>query len=336
MAESPRHVITLIGLGTIGISFAALHLKHSDAVLRVYDPRPDLEQHVASVLPIYLGDSLPPSFFISNGRLTLCSTLEEACTGASIVQEQGPENAQAKSATWSRVLDAVSPTTHLWSSTSGVPASVQIQGLDDRARGRLLVVHPFNPPHIMPLIEVVPSPHTQPSEVQFARDYFTALNSGHRPVVIRKELPGFVANRLAFILFREACSLVADDVVDVQDLDTIVEASLGPRWAVTGPFKSYNYGGGAGGLPAFLKNLSGTMEQIWQGAGTATLQGTDYDPAAAEVGASSLEGPASQWTAKVVQQTLDAYGRPDASGLNSRDVALQEVLKTIRNLQQRP
>ncbi|KAK5268416.1 hypothetical protein LTR96_006123 [Exophiala xenobiotica] len=333
--ETPRHVVTLIGLGTIGISFAALHLKYSDAVVQAYDPRPDLQQHVASVLPIYLGDASSASSLIANGRLKLCSTLEEACTGASIVQEQGPENPQVKSATWSRVLEFVSPTTHLWSSTSGIPASVQAQGPGDGARSRLLVVHPFNPPHIMPLIEIVPSPHTTPTEVQFAREYFAGLDSGHRPVVIRKEVPGFVANRLAFILFREACSLVVDDVVDVQDLDTIVEASLGPRWAVTGPFKSYNLGGGAAGLASFFKNLSGTMEQIWDGAGSVTLRGTEYVPEAAEVGASSTDASPLPWTAKVVEQTMDAYGFPDASMLNSRDVALQEVLKTIRNLQER-
>ncbi|KIX08878.1 uncharacterized protein Z518_03535 [Rhinocladiella mackenziei CBS 650.93] len=335
MDEPARQVIALIGLGTIGISFAALHLKHSDALLRVYDPRPDLKQHVASMLPVYL-ESTDPSLsvdsLISGGRFVLCSTLAEACTGASIVQEQGPENLQVKASTWSEVLRHVSPTAHLWSSTSGVPASQQVQELKDKTR--LLVVHPFNPPHVMPLVEIVPSPETDPGEVQFAKRYFEALKSGHRPVVVRKEASGFVANRLAFILFREACSLVADDIVSVQDLDTIVEASLGPRWAVAGPFKSYSYGGGTGGLPAFLRNLSGTMEEVWQSAGTVSFERTEFDPTNIKSDGATViddnDTPHDQsgiWTHKVIQQTLEGYGFPDSRILASRDAALRRVLQ---------
>lgn len=328
MAERPSHVIALIGLGSIGISFAALHLKHSNASLRVYDSRPDLDHYVASVLPAYLDRSLSVDSLIISGRLKLCSTLEEACTGASIVQEQGPENLRIKVSLWSRVLEVVSQDTHLWSSTSGIPASEMVQDLKDKSR--LLVIHPFNPPHIMPLIEIVPSPATDPIEVTFARSYFETLQSGHRPVVVRKEIPGFVANRLAFVLFREACSLVAGGVVDVKDLDDIVEASLGPRWAVTGPFKSYNHGGGTGGLPAFLENLSETMGNVWESAGLITFDGVGYSPgpltrsADGQGKASEVESP---WMQKVIQQTVEAYGYPDASALCTRDDALRKVLK---------
>jgi len=276
MSIRPQERVTLIGLGAIGISFASLHLKHSESIVSVYDPRPDLESHLQSVLPVYLdagedNASLSVASLLSSGRLRICSSLESACTDATIVQEQGPENLAFKKSTWAQVVRLVSPITHLWSSTSGIAASLQGQDLDASAQSRLLVVHPFNPPHLMPLLEIVPSPHTSAAELDFARAYFAALHSGHRPVVLHRERPGFVANRLAFILFREACHLVADGVVSVRDLDTIVEASLGLRWAVTGPFKAYNYGGGAKGLDSFLANLSGTIQEIWNDAGVVNF-----------------------------------------------------------------
>ncbi|KFY04982.1 hypothetical protein O988_00355, partial [Pseudogymnoascus sp. VKM F-3808] len=234
-----QHNITLIGLGTIGLSFAALHLKYSNAVVSVHDTRPDLEEYINSVLPGYMDSSdaaLSLAQLRLTGRLKICSSLEEACQHATIVQEQGPENLTFKRALWPHVEKLVPASTHLWSSTSGIPASHQVADMQDHTR--LLVVHPFNPPHIMPLIELVPSPTTQPAEVAFARSYFSAMPSGHQPIVLNKEIPGFVGNRLAFALLREACYLVDQDVISAPDLDRLVESSIGPRWAVQGPFRS--------------------------------------------------------------------------------------------------
>ncbi len=263
--------IALIGLGSIGISFAALFLKFSKATVTVYDPRPDLQQHIESILPVYLDSqdaSLSVGALISASRLRIATSLEDACTGATIVQEQGPENLAFKASVWEKVAKVISPEAHLWSSTSGIPASNQAADLDESIKARLLVVHPFNPPHIMPLIEICPSLNTRAAEVHYVISFFKALNSGHRPVALKKEVSGFVGNRLAFVLLREACQLVSDGVVTIEDLDTIVEASVGPRWAITGPFKSYNYGGGVGGLEAWFKNLSGSVQDVWDHPGS--------------------------------------------------------------------
>lgn len=141
--------IALIGLGSIGISFAALYLKYSQATISVYDPRSDLNDHVRSILPVYLDTDDPRlsvDRLISENRLKICDTLEETCRDAAIVQEQGPENLSFKTSIWKQVIELVSPTTHLWSSTSGIPASRQVAELDDKSR--LLVLHPFNPPHM--------------------------------------------------------------------------------------------------------------------------------------------------------------------------------------------
>lgn len=321
MAVPGEHV-ALIGLGSIGISFAALYLRYTRGTVSVFDTRPDLDQHISSVLPGYINCPDDPSFSITQlreaGRLRISSSLEEACKGATIVQEQGPENLEFKKSTWKEVEKYVSPSTHLWSSTSGIAASLQSQNMLDKTR--LLVVHPFNPPHIMPLIEIVPSPETSSERVAFAKTLFDNMPSGHRPVVIHKEIPGFVANRLAFSILREACSLVDQDVVSAKDVDTIMEASLGPRWAVQGPFKSYNMGGGTAGLQGFLGNLSGTIQNVWD-----TSVPVDFDASGlAPADASQTEG----WEEKVVRQTAEAYGLPDPAQFAIRDDGLRKVLDT--------
>ncbi|KAH8891797.1 hypothetical protein GQ53DRAFT_746285 [Thozetella sp. PMI_491] len=321
--------MALIGLGSIGISFAALFLKFSKATVAVYDPRPDLEQHIRSILPVYLDSedaALSVESLISASRLRIATSLEDACAGATIVQEQGPENLAFKASVWEKVAKVVGADTHLWSSTSGIPASKQVADLDDSIKSRLLVVHPFNPPHIMPLIEICPSPHTKAAEVEYVVAFFKALNSGHRPVALKKEVSGFVGNRLAFVLLREACQLVADGVVDIEGLDAIVEASVGPRWAVTGPFKSYNYGGGVGGLDAWFKNLSGSVQDVWDNPGDVSFDGTRYD---AKLKGTDVSGVPASWTDDIVKQTQETYGTPTTDDFAKRDRALKAVLKTV-------
>jgi 3-hydroxyacyl-CoA dehydrogenase len=313
---TPQQQITLVGVGVIGISFAALHLKHSNAVVKIYDTRHDLSQHIQSVLPGYLSSNDPAlslPHLLSTHRLRICSSLSEACQNATIIQEQGPERLEFKRSIWSQICSLVPESTHLWSSTSGISASLQGQHLSESFKSRLLVVHPFNPPHIMPLLEIVPSPSTHPDRIAYAKSYFTSLQSGHRPVVVNKELPGFVGNRLAFVLFREACYLVGEGVVSVKDLDIIIEASLGPRWAVNGPFRSYNAAGTGGGLEAFLENLKKTMQEVWDGSGKIDIDGDG-------------EGVA-RWKEEVVSQSREAYGVSGPEQFKIRDTALREVLK---------
>ncbi|KAL4867686.1 hypothetical protein BDV12DRAFT_170902 [Aspergillus spectabilis] len=305
MSATSVQRITLIGLGTIGMSMAALHLNRDNTIVDVFDTRPDFEQYLFKALPIFLADdnsksdsassSSKVASLISSGRLHIHSSLERACASATIVQEQGPENLAFKRSIWNQVESTAPATAHLWTSTSGIAASAQQQDMQDKSR--LLVVHPFNPPHIMPLLEIVPAPETSPERVEFARDYFSIPGSRHRPVVIRKEIPGFVGNRLAFALLREACYLVQEDVVTAKDVDTILMASLGPRWAGNGVFESYQQGGGEGGIRAFLEKLGGTMQEVWDGLGQVNVVGE--------------QGTA--WKEKAIQQTDEAYGalRPE-------------------------
>ncbi|KAL5340719.1 hypothetical protein BJX70DRAFT_92913 [Aspergillus crustosus] len=311
-ATSPQR-ITLIGLGTIGMSMAALHLNRDNTILDVFDTRPDFEQYLYKALPSFLSDSNPESDLVasllSSGRLHIHSSLETACASATIVQEQGPENLTFKRSVWSKVESIAPATAHLWTSTSGIAASAQQQDMQDKTR--LLAVHPFNPPHIMPLLEIVPARETSPERVEFAREYFSTPGSRHRPVVIQKEIPGFVGNRLAFALLREACYLVQEDVVTAKDLDTILMASLGPRWAGNGVFESYQQGGGEGGIRAFLEKLGSTMQEVWDGLGQVNVVGE--------------QGTA--WKEKAIKQTDEAYGTLTPEQTLEKEERLREFIK---------
>lgn len=253
----------------------------------------------------YLGNSAGNeaiSALVSSRRLQIAENLQDAVKNSDIVQEQGPENAPFKQKIWPEIERYAPSDCLFWSSTSGIPASVQSVNMS--RPGRLLVVHPYNPPHVMPLIEIVPSPQTDGSVISRTEAYWKEL--GREPVVMGKEITGFVANRLAFVLLREAIHLVNEGVVSAPDLDRVVESSMGPRWAVAGPFKSYHMGGGAGGLEAFIKNIGGTIQSCWDDAGKENFG----------------EG----WEENVIRQTKEAYGEVKNSDFKKRDDATREVL----------
>ncbi|KAH9825460.1 hydroxylacyl-CoA dehydrogenase [Teratosphaeria destructans] len=280
--------IAIIGAGTIGLSFAALHLtKNPNCTISIYDSRPDLESYVKQHLPGYLIDVSPQSCL---ERLLFSDELDDAVKDAAIVQEQGPENPDFKTSIWPRIEQHAPQDALFWSSTSGIPASVQSKNMKDMTR--LLVCHPYNPPHVMPLLEVVPSAETAQSAIDRTLEYWRAL--GRTPVVINKECTGFVANRLAFALLREACSLVSQGVVSVEDCDAIVQASMGPRWTIAGPFKAYHAGGGEGGLNSFLQKIGGTVQDCWEASDQDVKKGE------IEVG--------KRWQDIVCKQTDEAYG----------------------------
>jgi 3-hydroxyacyl-CoA dehydrogenase len=224
------------------------------------------------------------------------------------VQEQGPENVAFKTSIWPEIEASAPPTCLFWSSTSGIPASKQAENMQDKSR--LLVVHPFNPPHVMPILEIVPSPSTDPEVLRRTLEYWK--DSARVPVVVKKETVGFVANRLAFALLREAIHLVNEGVVSPHDVDQIVENSMGPRWAVAGPFKSYHAGGGAGGLRGFFDNIGGTIQECWDDSGKVNM-GED-------------------WEDSVCQEVRDTYGEKDPVELQRRTEMTKMLIET-RNSQ---
>ncbi|KAF1931691.1 3-hydroxyacyl-CoA dehydrogenase [Didymella exigua CBS 183.55] len=296
--------ITLIGTGTIGLSFAALYLAShlaSPSQLTIYDTRTDVAEYVQESLPKFFEDeesSSLPSF----AEVKIAKSLEEAVEHASIVQESGPENAPFKINLWAEVEKYAPKDALLWSSTSGIPASQQNCKMQDTSR--VLVVHPYNPPHIMPLLELVPSPETSGEVIKRTHEFWRAR--GRVPIHIKKETTGFVANRLAFALLREAVYLVDQGVVSVEELDQIVQTSMGPRWAVAGPFKSYHAGGGPDGLEGFFKNIGGTVQDCWADSGTPKV--------------------GDGWEEKVFRDAKEAYGTVDVA---ERDRITRRLLQVL-------
>lgn len=164
----------------------------------------------------------------------------------------------------------------------------------------------------MPLIEIVPSPRT-PRDLISAAENFWKEEIGMKTVVVKKEVPGFVANRLAFALLREACSLVASGVVSVEEVDDVVTGSMGPRWAVSGPFKAYHAGGGEGGLKGFMEKIGGTVQSCWEAGEEDVRKGNVV------VGGAWQEG--------VCKQAEEAYGRVDTG---ERDRKTRKVLEAVK------
>ncbi|MFK4107523.1 3-hydroxyacyl-CoA dehydrogenase family protein [Streptomyces sp. NPDC002176] len=259
----------IIGGGVIGISWAGLLLARGVDVV-ISDPREDIEDLVraglAEITPALAELGLPTENLTEG--LSFEADLATAVADVDVVQENGPERLDVKQRIWRTIEDAAPAHALLATSTSGIPASAIATAL--RQPERLVVGHPFNPPHLVPLVEIVPGEKTSAETVERARAFYTAL--GKKPQVLHKEIPGFVANRLQSALFRECVHLVAEGVVTEAELDEIVTSSIGLRWAVAGPFRTFHLGGGPGGLPHFIEHLGRAMEDsMWPVLGNPTF-----------------------------------------------------------------
>ena len=252
----------VVGAGTIGLSWAALFAAH-DIDVRVNDPRPDVEQLVADTVR-QLAGVLPGDWA---ARITVEPDLDAAVAGVDVVQENGPEKLEFKQQLFARIEQAAPAEALLLSSTSGLMPSDMGAAMTEP--GRVVVGHPFNPPHVVPLVEVVPGAQTPDALAQAAAEFYRSL--GKVPVVLRKEIGGFVANRLQSALFRESVHLVLSGVVTPEELDQVVTESVGVRWATAGPFESYHLGGGAGGIRNLLEHLGPGMVKRWKDLGSPEL-----------------------------------------------------------------
>ncbi len=252
----------------------------------VNDPQPDIENVVRTMLTragLTLKElGLPHEGLEKNLRFE--PDLERAMAGIDLVQENGPENPEWKQKLWARVEPMVPKHALLLSSSSARPATEQAKLMKDGSR--MLVGHPFNPPHLIPLVEVVPGEPTAPEAIADAVAFYEAL--GKVPRVLKKEIQGFVANRLQRAIMRESCYLVQEGVVTVDELDDIVTSSIGLRWAVNGPFSSFHMGGGPKGLESFFqhlgKNMANSFKVIPQVELDEKLQQRIIDQAAASFG----------------------------------------------------
>ncbi|MFJ3793179.1 3-hydroxyacyl-CoA dehydrogenase NAD-binding domain-containing protein [Kitasatospora sp. NPDC090091] len=247
--------VAVVGTGVIGASWTTLLLSYGHEVV-ASDPAPGAEERLRAAVTA------------DQGRLSFTADLAEAVADADFVQENGPERPELKDEVFA-VLDAAAPPgTILASSSSGLLPS-RIQRACAAHPERVLVGHPFNPPHLIPLVEVVPGERTGEAAVEEAVDFYRSL--GRRPVRLHRELPGHVANRLQAALWREAYSLVERGAASVADIDAAVAHGPGLRWALLGPFLNQHLSGGAGGIAHVLEHLGPPMEGWWADLGTPRL-----------------------------------------------------------------
>jgi ketoreductase RED1 len=257
----------VIGAGTIGLSWTALFAAHGLTV-EVSDPRPDLAEAVDEALARSAPHLAARGLDVTGlaGRVHIAADVTEAVRDADVVQENGPERVAFKQDLFATLAGEAPRHALLLSSSSAIPSTEFTKELADDAAARVLIGHPFNPPHLVPLVEVVPGERTGEEAVKAAVDFYTSV--GRTPVVERKEIPGFVGNRLQNALSREAVYLVEQGVVTPEELDTVMTNSLGLRWATVGPFLGSHLGGGPGGYRHMAEHIGASMKRMWADLGT--------------------------------------------------------------------
>lgn len=263
IAPEHIHTVAVVGAGSIGASWAALALARGVDVVAT-DPAPGAEGRLRETLALRLADL---GVELDESRVRFVADPAEAVAGAELVLEAGPERLELKRELFAVLDAAAAPDVLLASSSSGLAPSAFQVGC--RHPERVLVAHPFNPPHLVPLVEVVGGELT--SEEAMVSAMAVMRHLGKQPIRLRRELPGHVANRLQAALWREAYHLVGEGVVSVRDLDLAISSGPGLRWALLGPFATQHLSGGPGGLEHVLEHLGPPMVEWWNDLGSPEL-----------------------------------------------------------------
>ena len=249
-----KETVAIVGAGVIGSSYAAWFAAKGYTV-RIYDPKENYEKTLREHLATAIGEIPGGNVDEGMGRVSIVSSLEEAVKGADMVQESGLETVDFKQSIFAELEKLCGPDTLLASSSSGITPDVI--GAKMNSPERALIGHPFNPPHVLPITEVCSAPNAPDELVQRLLDFYEA--SERVAARLNKPIDGFVTNRLQYVFIEEAVNLVEQGVVDVENLDKIVMASLGTRWASVGPFLAGQLGGGPGGVKGILENIFGRL-----------------------------------------------------------------------------
>ena len=250
--DKPIRRIGIVGTGVIGASWAALYLARGFDVVAT-DPAPNAEanlrKYIHDAWPVLTSIGLSDRAFLDN--LSFTTDMKQALSGADFVQENGPERPDFKMKLYAD-MDAATPVDSIIaSSSSGITPSVMQSKC--KHPERCLVGHPFNPPHVIPLVEVVGGVKTAPEAIQRAMAFYTAIEK--KPVLLHKEMIGHVANRLQAALYREMLYLIQQGVLSVEDADNAVSYGPGLRWGVMGQSLQWHLGGGPGGIRHFMEHL---------------------------------------------------------------------------------
>jgi carnitine 3-dehydrogenase len=252
--------VAIVGAGVIGGGWAVHYLRMGLDVA-VYDPAPRAEAALLRLRdvawPVIERSGLRHG--ASPDRLTFHTDLAGAIAGADFVQENGPEDARVKQAILADIDRAAPPEVIIASSTSGFAMTMLQAGCANPQR--CVVGHPFNPPYLIPLVEVVGGKLTDPVAVDWLAEFYTG--AGKRVLRLTRELPGFIGNRLQEALWREALHMVAAGEATVEEIDASIAHGPGLRWALMGPILTFHLAGGAGGMAHMLDHFGAALLEPW-------------------------------------------------------------------------
>ncbi|HVQ73411.1 MAG TPA: 3-hydroxyacyl-CoA dehydrogenase NAD-binding domain-containing protein [Bradyrhizobium sp.] len=283
--------IAIIGTGVIGASWTALFLAKGLRVVAT-DVAPGAEiglrRFVRAAWPALERLGLSPG--ASQSNLTFTADLAEALAGADLVQENGPERLDFKQKLYRQLDELLPPDVIIASSSSGIKMS-EIQSGAALHPERCVIGHPFNPPHLIPLVEVVGGTKTSEKTIQRAIEFYKSI--GKKAIRLNKEMPGHVANRLQGALAREVYYLIAEDVLSAADVDDALSWGPGLRWGIMGNMMLNHLGGGPGGIEHFFQQFAGPMTASWKSLGspvlTPEIQRKLVDGVHAEIGSRTIE-----------------------------------------------
>jgi 3-hydroxyacyl-CoA dehydrogenase len=266
---NPIRRIAVVGTGVIGASWTALFLAKGLQVVAT-DIAPNAESalrnFVESAWPALQRLGFSPGASQSNLKFT--AVLAQAVVDVDLVQENGPERLDFKQKLYGQLDELLPPDAIIASSSSGLKMSDIQLGAASHPE-RCVIAHPFNPPHVIPLVEIVGGAKTSEETIRRAEEFYTSI--GKKTVRLRKELPGHVANRLQAALAREVYYLIAEDVLSAADVDAALSWGPGLRWGVMGNMMLNHLGGGPGGIEHFFAQFAGPMTASWKALGSPVL-----------------------------------------------------------------
>src|SRR5947207_7617812 len=288
--DKPIHRIAIVGTGVIGASWAAQYLARGFDVVAT-DPAPNAEANLRKYVDDAWGqlEAIGLSPGATRDRLAFTPDMKAALAQADLVQENAPERPEFKIKLFADMEATLPVDSIIASSSSGITPSVMQSKC--KHPERVLVAHPFNPPHIIPLVDVVGGAKTAPEAIKQAMAFYASI--GKKPIQLRKELPGHVANRLQAALYREMLYLIEQGVLSVDDMDVAVSYGPGLRWGVMGQSLQWHLGGGEGGIKHFMDHLmdplAGMMKVLGTPSITPALKQTVIDGVGREAAGRSVE-----------------------------------------------
>lgn len=275
--------VAVIGCGTIGASWAALFMAHGYDVT-ASEPRPEVGAELRATVASLLSTLRPER---PTGQLSFTTDLEACCRDADFVQENVVEREAVKIELMARMDAVLRPDVVIASSSSAIAVSVMQSACAHPER--VVLGHPFNPPHLVPLVELVGGRATEGWALDVAEAFYLSL--GKKPIRLRKEIFGHVANRLQAAIFRESIHLLEEGVASVEEIDIAVTEGPGLRWALMGPFLTYHLAGGPTGIHGFMAQFAPMQQRLWSELGQPELDDAVRARVAAAVDAAMSQRP---------------------------------------------